>query len=130
MDRQWWATWLARALKFRGMRVAPRSGFRGLQRVYLPWYPNNSGAQAIVWAAHEGAARIVLLGYDCQHTGGRRHWHGDHPANCAGNAGSVEKWPDSFAEIARKLPEVEIINCSRETALMCFPRMDLEAALR
>lgn len=88
----------------------------------------NSGAGAISLAAQGNAKRIVLLGFDCQKTGGKAHWHGDHPSNL-GNAGSIPKWHVRFAEQARDLGYIEIINCSRETALTCFQRAKLEDTL-
>lgn len=89
----------------------------------------NSGAACIALSADAGAARIILLGYDCQHTGGKTHWHGDHPKKL-GNAGSVGKWPAAFAALAKTIPATtKVINCSRETALDCFPRAALEDVL-
>lgn len=81
-------------------------------------------------AAARGAETIVMLGYDCQHTDGKAHWHGNHPKGL-GNAGSVNKWTQSFAELATDLKKkgVTAINASRATALDCFERMDLETAL-
>lgn len=69
-----------------------------------------------------------MLGYDCQRTGGKVHWHGDHPKGL-GNAGSMPKWPQQFAKLKAAMAGVEIINCSRETALTCFTRGDLETCL-
>jgi hypothetical protein len=98
----------------------------------LPWYRNhyNSGANAIGIAAASGAAKVVLLGYDCQRTGGKTHWHGDHPKPL-GNASSIAKWPKHFEGVAKNARQLgaEVVNCSRETGLTCFPRMPLEQAL-
>jgi hypothetical protein len=71
-----------------------------------------------------------LLGLDCQYTGGKRHWHGDHPPGL-GNAKSLKKWPTGFKRLAShcKGQGVEVINASRETALDCFERQPLEAVL-
>ena len=87
----------------------------------------NSGAGCIALAAHLGARKIIMLGYDCQHTGGRAHWHGDHPPQL-GNARSVGRWLESFARLAESLT-CEVVNATRETALTCWPRVDLEQAL-
>ncbi len=86
----------------------------------------NSGHQAINLACVFGAARILLLGYDCQHTGGKSHWHGDHP-RYLGNARCVSQWAKGFKQqsIHARLRGIEIINCSRATALQCFPRREL-----
>ena len=90
----------------------------------------NSGAQAVNLAYHLGATRIVLLGYDMQHTGGRRHCHQDYPAGWL-NAEPVKGWASQFAFLARDLAAegVEVLNASRETALTCVPRMTLACAL-
>lgn len=133
MDSAWWDYHRADVLKtFQGERFS--HGFRaGVQRVRHPYYGlqgQNSGAGAIALAHKFGARRVILLGYDCQHTGGQRHWHGDHPAGGgSGNAGSVTHWPAQFRELVRHLRGVEVINCSRVTALTVFPRATLESAL-
>lgn len=80
-------------------------------------------------AAHWGAERIILLGYDCKYADdGRRHWHGDHPKGL-GNAVSMPKWMGQFKEIADHLRGVMIVNASRDTALRFWPRQSLEEAL-
>lgn len=93
--------------------------------------PRNSGAGAVALAARWGARRIVLVGFDCQHTGGQRHWHGDHPPGTAGNAApkTVLKWPQQFRELKPRLRGIQVINATRETALDVFPRAELEQAL-
>lgn len=132
MDRAWWLAHLAETTAFQGVRytscVLGHRG-HGIDRVPKPFeHYGNSGAGAIALAHKGGAAKIVLLGYDCQRTAGKSHWHGDHPRGL-GNAGSMPKWPKRFAEMAEAFKDVEIVNCSRETALTCFPRGDLSAVL-
>lgn len=88
----------------------------------------NSGYQAINLAYHFGAARLVLLGFDMQRTGGKSHWFGDHPAGM--NVPSpYDVWRGKFTALAADLAleGVEVLNCSRETALETFRRMDLAA---
>lgn len=91
-------------------------------------YRNNSGAGAVELAIQLGAQNIILLGYDMQHTGGKKHWHGDHPKPLY-NAGKVANWPAEFEKIKKANPGINIINCSRQSALSIFPRMSLEEAL-
>lgn len=88
---------------------------------------NNSGASAISLAIIGGAKRVILLGYDCQKTDGKTHWHGDHP-RALGNAHSLPNWPRFFANVAKyaKTVDIPVLNCSRATALACFPRVELE----
>lgn len=87
----------------------------------------NSGYQAINLAYHFGVSRILLIGYDMQRTGGQAHWHGDHPKGLT-NAEGLNKWAARFPKLAEDLAKegVEVINCSRETALRCFSRARLE----
>lgn len=77
-----------------------------------------------------GAARIVLLGYDMQRTGGRKHWHADHPDRM-GNGIMHSKWAERFDRLALKLDAlgVDVINATRETALRKFRRASLAEAL-
>ncbi|HXK56813.1 MAG TPA: hypothetical protein PLZ16_09215 [Gammaproteobacteria bacterium] len=93
----------------------------------IPDY-RNSGAGAISLAIYRCATRIILLGFDMQHTGGKRHWHGNHPAGLA-NAGTVGQWHEHFEKLRNDRPDTDIVNASRETALTAFPCISLEEAL-
>jgi len=132
MDRDWWARYYAQTNIFEGARYTshhPNARHRGVAWLRPPFnHYGNSGAAAISMAHQGNAERVILLGYDCQHTDGKRHHHGDHPKGL-GNAGSVHKWAERFEEQRRDFAGTEIINCSRETALTCFPRAALEDLL-
>lgn len=90
----------------------------------------NSGYQAINLAVLLGATTIVLLGYDLQPAAdGRQHFHGDHPWTSS---------PLPYAEFLKTFPSlidplarlgVRVVNCSRQTALRCFPCLPLAKAL-
>ncbi len=91
----------------------------------------NSGYQAIQVAVKLGAARVLLLGYDMKlGARGRTHFFGEHPSTLksVSNYGTFCAYYRSLARPLRDL-NVEVINCSRETALSCFPRMTLSQAL-
>ena len=90
----------------------------------------NSGAAAVSLAVYAGAARAVLLGFDVQKTGGLSHWHGAHPAGLS-DAKSIATWPGKFAQLAAYAQRrgCEVLNASRQTALTCFPRVELAGAL-
>ena len=88
----------------------------------------NSGAGCISMAAQGGAARIILLGFDAQHTNGRAHWFGNHPVGL-GNAGMTHKWLENFEKLKQDFSHIDIINASRETAITCFRRARLEDLL-
>ena len=87
----------------------------------------NGGFQAINLAYQFGAGRIILLGYDYQHTNGKRHFFGDHPRGW-GNANRPERWLEMIKTIRCPVP---VINCTAETAIpeTTFPRQRLEAVL-
>jgi hypothetical protein len=134
MDYQWWRVHGTQvATDFRGERVSSNPvaslAVTPVNKQAVPTF-GNSGAAAVSLAAHAGARRVLLLGYDCQRTGGMVHWHGNHPKTL-GNAGAMPRWPKQFADLAKAMAErgVEVINCSRETALTCFERTTLELAL-
>lgn len=137
MDMKWWkehheevkATCTGRRLS---TSLATRAF--GVEALYqVPWFQRslNSGEGAIRLAMAGKAKRIVLLGFDCQRTGGKAHWHGDHGKGL-GNCLSMPNWPKIFKSAAREADRlgVPVVNCSRETALQCFPRGNLEEALQ
>jgi hypothetical protein len=127
MDRQWWQRYKADVIEnFTGKRYS-NNNVPLVEKVDIEHF-GNSGAACINFAAKMGAKRIIMLGYDCQHTGGKSHWHGDHPRGL-GNAKLVDKWGVKFGELAKRLDGVEVINASRATTLTCFKRMSLEDAL-
>lgn len=100
---------------------------------------SNSGACAIGLAVACGSKKIIMLGYDCQKTDGKVHWHGDHPSRMSdknarkrwpggmSNAESIKRWPKQFQAVADYAKErgCVIFNASRSTALECFPRVNL-----
>ena len=90
----------------------------------------NSGFQALNLAILGGAKRIILLGYDMQPTGGRSHWFGDHPVQL-NRTSPFAVFRKAFEDAAEQIASlgVEVINCSSETSLMCFPRAALSEIL-
>ena len=91
----------------------------------------NSGYQAIGLASELGAGYIALIGFDMQNTNGRSHWHGDHPGELKKHM-PFETWRGRFAALAAdaKKAGVEIVNASRSTSMLCFPRVELSQALK
>lgn len=90
-------------------------------------YGSNSGYQALNLAIHFGARRIILLGYDMQQTGGKSHWHGDHPGplnRVADYSHFIKKFQTAVPDLDRA--GIRVVNCSRETALDCFERRKLK----
>lgn len=142
-DRLWWLQYAKRvrqvcsgefwtinqnAAKVEGLNLVVGERGAGVSRC-----PNtvmeggNSGYQAVGLALLFGASRVVLLGYDMQFTGGKKHWHRDH-AKSNPTPSAMKNWLGNFNLLASQSP-APIINCSRATALACFPRMGLHEAL-
>jgi predicted peroxiredoxin len=90
----------------------------------------NSGYQAVHLSATFGARKIVLLGFDMQRTGGQAHWHGKHEGRLPNGVGFVN-WMKAFRRLAADLKSmgVEVVNCSRETAMTHFRREELRKTL-
>jgi hypothetical protein len=94
-------------------------------------FGSNSGYQAINLAVHFGVSRILLLGFDMQVApDGRKHWFGNHPGNMNNNS-PYGLFIEKFGTLPPDLKKagVEVVNCSRVTALECFQRMTIEEAL-
>lgn len=133
MDRQWWETYIHDIdAQFTGVRFScnplpARFGVTRLPRAKFETF-GNSGAACMSLAICYGAKKVIMLGYDCQHTGGKTHWFGDHPRNL-GNAAMVNRWAAKFAELRKRYASTKIINASRETALTMFERKPLEECL-
>ena len=83
----------------------------------------NSGFQALNLAVLFGAKRLILLGFDMQRQKGRSHWFGEHPGNLNKHSNYLD-FISHFVEAAPQLRKlgVEVINCSRDTGMTCFPR--------
>ena len=77
---------------------------------------HNSGYQAVGIAVHLGARMIVLLGYDMQGD----HYFGRHPD---GTKPPFTRCLAAFATLVEPLAAlgIAVINCTRQTALTCFP---------
>ncbi len=146
-DERWWDLHFAaiHASQFRGQlwtcnRLAHRK--YGITHIHarnaagLSMWPGvlhhgtNSGYQAIGLAHQFGAARVLLLGYDMQQTDGKTHWFGEHPSGL-NNAQGIAKWAKQFVALAEQLTiaGVEVINCTAQSALRCFPRRSIEEVL-
>jgi len=87
----------------------------------------NSGFAACNLAYHLGGrgCRIILLGFDMMMDGDKRHWFGAHPAGLEVQS-NYANFMRNFATIDQKALDVEIWNCSRRTALTCFPHYNLD----
>lgn len=157
-DAAWW-TWHSEYASHPHELVDPRNGlstrFTGLRYCLQSWVKSpsvqvlqntgergletqptglrtgkNSGFQAINLAVHLGATRILLLGYDMQVGLNREtHWHGDHPRQKT--VSPYATFLTCFPSLVEPLKQlgVDVINCSRRTALDTFPCLTIQEAL-
>ena len=90
----------------------------------------NSGYQALNLAVLFGAKKIILLGYDMQSDGARSHFFGSHP-QILQQLSTYSAFVAAFKTTIGDLQKAgcTVINCSRQTALDCFPHCDLHDAL-
>lgn len=124
-------TWQGRRERFPEVTVLANTGVTGLETDPSGIrHGKNSGYAAVNLAVHYGAARIVLVGYDMGHPpGGRSHF--------AGHSGQLVRrspyadFRTTFQTIVAPVRAlgIELVNCSRESALTCVPRRALADVL-
>lgn len=134
MDRAWWNVHKDEIkATFAGAKFAPAriDVVREVAELRRPAFDHfsNSGAGAVSLAIMRGARVVYLLGYDLRRgSGGRSHWHGDHPKPLT-NGASIQRWFKFFDRLAKHASKsgVRVVNCTRDTALTCFERVTLES---
>lgn len=101
----------------------------------IPWgqpgtgrigYGGNSGFQVLNLAVLHGASKVILLGYDMQFTKGRKHWFTGLD-NKTRRDSNYADWLTRF-NLAAPLIGVPVENASRNSAIECFPRIELQHA--
>jgi hypothetical protein len=145
-DRRYWKHYLPQMLKagvprermltccnvtaslhqIKRMKAANRKGL-GTYELHTG---GNSGFMGANLAVLYGATRILLLGFDMEDKDDRKHFDGPHPSPLV-QAMPFKEWIKRFEDAVPdfKRKGVEVINCSRRTALGCFPRVALAEAL-
>lgn len=147
-DKQWWLHYWREIDASEGERWTISDAMRGVPGIH--WIQGvadaeglssdpmrihaggNSGYQALGLAALWGCSRVILLGFDMKPQGKRLHAHPDHPAKLGNpGVGTLAGWAQRFAAAAHDLRRlgIEAVNCSRDTAIACFPRRPLEEQL-
>lgn len=111
--------------------VLKNTGFLGLETEPKALRTGfNGGYQALGLAYHMGAKRVILLGFDMKgDANGRCHWHPPHPD---GRVSPYDKFIEAFDSIVQPLKDagVEVINCTPNSALKCFPYQSLQETLQ
>lgn len=119
--------------ELRNIKRLKRDNRYGLsQRADTICWNFNSGCAAIDFAAHAGARRILLLGFDMTYVDNKSHWHAGFPTYQKPTA------PASFRRFLRAIPGIsqdanrrgiEILNVSPESAIEHFPKVSLKEVL-
>ncbi len=144
---QKWTTNKAAADKFGLNWIAERDA-KGLSTdPRIVHHGHGSGYTMLNLAFLMGAARILLLGYDCRYApdyDGREKVKGSSPRHYWKENGgeyhsSLQHWPSFsvkngvhvemvklYASVAMQ-NAVEIVNCTPNSAIECFPRCDVES---
>lgn len=148
-DRLWWRNNGEEAAKFAGIkatilpnghrelevhvddcRILGNGGAHGFDdrqdHLRTGW---NSGYQAVHLAAHFGARRILLCGFD-MHAKQGEHWHADHRWR-AGHESRYQIFINAFTAAAPEYASrgISVVNCTPGSALKCFPAVTLEEGL-
>ena len=97
----------------------------------------NSGAAAISLAAHTGAKRIILVGFDMKlSAGNNQHWHDIYGRGTSVDERRRKKMPfhkhlRGFPQIAKdaKRMGIEILNACPDSAIECFPKVTAKELL-
>lgn len=91
----------------------------------------NSGYQATHIAAHLGAQKIILVGFDMRNEGTLSHFFGEHPATIRKRPIGMRIWVERFhrlhAELAKR--KIVVLNASPGSALTDIRRVELDHAL-
>lgn len=93
---------------------------------------HSSAHQAVEYAVKKlKAKKIILVGVDCKADAeGKKHWFGDHPKQFRSPQPFdlwIEDW--NMIEVSARERNIEIVNCSLDTAVTCFRRADLKEEL-
>lgn len=126
MDAIWWKVMQP---TFCGEKFTASDNIPTLAALSLSKRAGNSGAGAMQLARFKGADKIILLGFDCKPAAnGDRHWHGAHEKGL-GNAGSMAMWNQQFIDIVEDFNNIDVVNCSPDTALKIWRQANLKDEL-
>lgn len=121
-DAKWWRTY-PEAMQL-PERYCMANHVRGVERVRIGIATCcNSGVLALEVAKRKGATRILLLGFDMHGS----HFFGKYTNGLTNTIPAKRKQHlAQYAQWRRMNPGVEVINCTPDSALQCFPKARLE----
>lgn len=94
---------------------------------------HGTSCQVMNLALHYGIKKMLLIGFDMRHKG-KRHYFGDgeypeplqHFTRNLGPSGELVGLIKEMATIKPETYDIEIINCTPNSAMTCFPMGDLK----
>lgn len=136
-DQRWWQFYKP---AFTGLRISgePVKGIETMpltmlaRREPMPREPgsvvsgDHSGFQALGLALTLGATRIILLGYDCG--GNKRNCHDNREPRFKSEP-PFDQWVEKYNQVPARWPYVEILNCSPQSRITAFPKIELREVL-
>ena len=156
-DKKWYLTNRHKVAAFKGLKVTchpyftngrfPNEGIKHVlkdtvhskgisQRPNSVAWNANSGSAAISIAAHMGATKIILVGFDMKlDVGFKQHWHSEYGAmnrkGATPKSLPFNRHLTGFPHIARDALRmgITIINACPDSAIACFPRMSVKDIL-
>jgi hypothetical protein len=148
-DQGLWTRFHADLYAFKGLRVSCANKLERrahcvklllrnpAKRTGITFEPNkvswnqNSGAAAINLAVHFGVKRIVLLGFDMKlDEKTNQHWHKYYSGHPKTVKHTFNTHLRGFPVIAEDLKgKVEVVNTSMESAINCFPKVNIKDIL-
>lgn len=93
-------------------------------------YGHSSGYQALNLALHYGADEIFLCGYDMRYQGSRHYFsglsekEGEYPKRLRKHS-TFDGLIKQYETIPKANPNLNIYNCTKSSALTCFPFVDI-----
>lgn len=93
-------------------------------------YGHSSGYQALNLAFHYGAKEVFLCGYDMRYEGSRHYFEGlsetdgEYPEKLR-KYSSFDGLIKQYETIPKVNPDLKIYNCTKDSALTCFPFIDV-----
>lgn len=92
------------------------------------YFGSNSGYQLLNIAYHYGIRKFLLVGYNMGVVDHKTHFFGDHPQGLA-KTSPYKKFIENYGTIQQEVKDM-VINCTPNSALTCFNKLDLEEALK
>ena len=127
LNNRTWTTTMAR----RGMNIVHGLNLDGVStqpgEIHLG---ANSGFQALNLAITMGATKIILTGFDMIAHDGKTHFFGDHPKPLR-NDSPYPLFRQAFNKAAPQIAalDIDVVNCTRRTALQCFRKSTMRDEL-